>query len=114
MAVPIVAVDLVERCQVELVGDVEDEPGEVALGEPVAQVRGEQEGLVAVAAQEVVGYGLFYVLAALTPNTLVLTCQVGSLPRTQVRSNDGQPAANPKEAACPRRARRWCVGWWMR
>src|SRR6266540_792089 len=46
----------VEGCQVELVDHVEDEPGEVAFGQPVAQVRGHQEGLVAVAAQEVVGH----------------------------------------------------------
>jgi len=36
MAVPVVAVDAVERRQVELVDHVEDEPGEVAVGEPVA------------------------------------------------------------------------------
>jgi hypothetical protein len=30
------------------------------LGEPVAQVRGQQEGLVAIATQKVVGHGLFY------------------------------------------------------
>jgi hypothetical protein len=46
----------VERGQVELVDDVEDEPGEVAFRQPVAQVRGQQEELVAVAAQEIVGY----------------------------------------------------------
>jgi hypothetical protein len=45
MAVPVVAVDLVEGLKVELVDDVQDEPGEVAVGEPVAQVGREQEGL---------------------------------------------------------------------
>jgi hypothetical protein len=43
------------------------------LGEPVAQVRGQQEGLVAVAAQEVVGHGLFYSSATSIPNALLLT-----------------------------------------
>ena len=58
MAVPVVAVGSVEGCQVDLVDHVEDEPGQVAVGEPVAQVWREQEGLVAVAAQEVVGHSL--------------------------------------------------------
>jgi hypothetical protein len=39
--------------EVELVDHVEHEPGQVAFGEPVAQVLGEQEGLVAVAAKEI-------------------------------------------------------------
>jgi len=59
MAVPIGAVLSVEGLKVELVGDVKDEPGEVAGGEPVAQVRWEQEGLVAVTAQEVIGHASF-------------------------------------------------------
>jgi hypothetical protein len=41
MAVPVVAVRAVEGCKVDLVDHVEDEPGEVAFGEPVAQVRGQ-------------------------------------------------------------------------
>jgi hypothetical protein len=44
MAVPVVAVGQVERCQVELVDHLEDEPGEVAVGEPVAQVGGSRKG----------------------------------------------------------------------
>jgi hypothetical protein len=60
---------------VELVDDVEDEPGEMSLGEPVAQVRGQQEGLVAIAANEVVGYSEFYIFATLAVNVLVLACQ---------------------------------------
>jgi hypothetical protein len=68
VAVPVVAVLPVERVEVELVCDVEDEPGEVALGEPVAQVRGQEEGLVAVAAQEGIGHGLFYMFTVLAPN----------------------------------------------
>jgi hypothetical protein len=47
VAVPVVAVGSVERGEVELVDDVEDEPGKMVLGEPVAQVGGQQEGLVA-------------------------------------------------------------------
>jgi pyrimidine deaminase RibD-like protein len=62
MAVPVITVGPVERTQVELVDHVEDEPGEVAVGQPVAQIRGQQEGLVAVAAQEVVRHALLYSL----------------------------------------------------
>jgi uncharacterized OB-fold protein len=68
MAVPVSPVGAQERLQVELVDHVEDEPGEVAVGEPVTQVWREQEGLVAVAAQEVKGHDQFYLLATLTPN----------------------------------------------
>jgi hypothetical protein len=50
------ALGSVERLKVELVDHVEHEPGEVAGGEPVAQVGREQERLVAVAAQEIVGH----------------------------------------------------------
>ncbi len=39
-----------------------------AVWEPVAQVGGQQEGLVAIAAQEVVGHGLFYAFATFIPN----------------------------------------------
>jgi hypothetical protein len=63
VAMPVSPVGAQERLQVELLGDVEDEPGEVAVGEPVTQVGREQEGLVAVAAQEVIGHGQFYLLA---------------------------------------------------
>jgi hypothetical protein len=44
MAVPVVAISLVERVEVELVDDVEDEPGQVAGGEPIAQVGGGRKG----------------------------------------------------------------------
>jgi hypothetical protein len=70
VAVAVVAVGPGEGGQVELVDDVQDEPGEVALGEPVAQVRGQQEGLVAVATQEIVGHSPFYSLMAFMPNIL--------------------------------------------
>src|SRR6266508_3856186 len=49
MAVPVVAMLAIEGLKVELVDDVEDEPGEVALREPVALVWWEQEGLVSAA-----------------------------------------------------------------
>jgi hypothetical protein len=45
------------------------------LGPPVAQVGRQQVGLVAVAAQEAVGYSLFYSFAALKPNVLIPTYQ---------------------------------------
>ena len=54
-----------EWVKVELVDDVEDEPGQVAFGEPVAQVGWEQEGLVAVAGKEVVGHGRSYAISLL-------------------------------------------------
>jgi hypothetical protein len=44
VAVPVGAVRPVEGCQVELVDHVEDEPGQVAFGEPVAQVGGSRKG----------------------------------------------------------------------
>ena len=72
VTVAVVAVGSVERGEVELVDHVEDEPGEVAVGEPVAQVRREQEGLVAVAAQEVVGHSPFCLFTALTSNEVIL------------------------------------------
>jgi hypothetical protein len=72
MPMAVITVDTVEGLQVELVDHVEDEQGEVAGGEPVAQVGWEQEGLVAVATQEVVGHGLFYLVAVLAPNALIL------------------------------------------
>jgi hypothetical protein len=59
MAVPVSPIGAQEGFQVELVDDVQDEPGEVAFGQPVAQVGREQEGLVAVAAKEVVGHGAY-------------------------------------------------------
>ena len=64
---PVVAVLSVEGLKVELVDDVEDEPGEVAGGEPVAQVGWEQEGLVAITAKEIVSHGLFYSFTTLIP-----------------------------------------------
>jgi len=72
VAVPVVAVGPVEGGEVELVCDVKDEPGEVAFGEPVAQVGWEQEGMVAVAAQEIVSHKLFYYFATFAPNALLL------------------------------------------
>jgi hypothetical protein len=80
MAVPVIPVRLVEGCEVELVDHVEDEPGEMLLGEPVAQVGGQQEGLVAVAAQKVVGHNPFYASATLTPNILILILRCQLLP----------------------------------
>jgi hypothetical protein len=74
VAVPVVAVGPVEGGEVELVDGVEDEPGEMGPGEPVPQVLGQQEGLVAVAAKEIVGHGLLYNFASLAINALILQC----------------------------------------
>jgi hypothetical protein len=76
VAVPVGAMGLVEGCEVELVDHVEDEPGEIALREPVAQVGWEEEGLVAVAAQEVGGHGRPYPIAVLAPNVLILSIRM--------------------------------------
>jgi hypothetical protein len=66
-----------ERFRADLVAYLDSlpigEPGEVAVGEPVAQVGWEQEGLVARCAQEVVGHGQSYLLMASKPNALILT-----------------------------------------
>jgi len=72
MAMPVGPVASEERRQVKLVDYVAHEPGEVAFGQPVAQVGREQEGLVAVATQEVVSHGVSYLYATLVPNVFVL------------------------------------------
>jgi hypothetical protein len=72
MAMPVSPIATQERRQVELVDDVQDEPGEVAFGEPLAQVGRQQEGLVAVAAKEVVGHGASYLFAPFIPDVLLL------------------------------------------
>jgi hypothetical protein len=72
MAVPVITVNAIEDSEVELIDHIEDEPGQVTLGEPVMQVGRQQEGLVAVAAQEVVGHGPFYSIVSLAPNMSVL------------------------------------------
>jgi hypothetical protein len=59
MAVPIGPIAAQERAGVELVDHVQHEPGQMVGGEPVAQVRWEKEGLVAVVAQEVVGHAAY-------------------------------------------------------
>jgi hypothetical protein len=59
VAVPVGPVGLEERLKVELVDHVQHKPGQMIGWEPVAQVRWEQEGLIAVAAQEVVGHGVY-------------------------------------------------------
>jgi hypothetical protein len=67
MAVPVGTIGAQEWTEVELVDDVKDEPGQMIGGQPVAQVRGQQERLVAVTAKEVVGPSLFYPFATLVP-----------------------------------------------
>jgi hypothetical protein len=56
MAVPVGPTAAQERLQVELVNHVEDEPGDMALMKPVAQV-GAAERVGRVAAKEVVDHG---------------------------------------------------------
>jgi hypothetical protein len=68
-AVAIGSVGLEEWAKVELVDDVEDEPGQVIGRQPVAQVGWEQEGLVAVAGKEVVGHGRSYAISLLCYHT---------------------------------------------
>jgi hypothetical protein len=101
VAVPVVAVGPVEGRQVELVDHVQDEPGEVAGGEPVAQVGWEQERLVAVAAQEVVGHGACYRFTPITPNDLILNSVLppgrAASPRT-LAGREAAPDLGPSEA----------------
>jgi hypothetical protein len=59
VAVPVGPVGLEERLKVELVDHIQHKPGQMVGWQPVAQVRWEQEGLVTVAAQEVVGPGVY-------------------------------------------------------
>jgi hypothetical protein len=110
MAVPIGPVSAQERTEVQLVDDVEDEPGQVIVGQPVAQVGGQQERLVGVAAQEVVGHGASYPFALLAPNALVLKCQFLRLAmrRLVVRlmlalagRESGNPSGNPVVVTAP-------------
>jgi hypothetical protein len=60
MPVAVGPVHLVKRREIELVDNVDDEPGEVALGQPVAQVGRQQEPLVAFRAQKIISHGLAY------------------------------------------------------
>jgi hypothetical protein len=76
VAVPVGAMLPVEGRQVELVDHVEDEPGQVASGQPVAQIGRQQERLVAVAAQEVVRHALLYSSLRSLPMRLFLTRQL--------------------------------------
>jgi hypothetical protein len=71
VAVPVVAVLPVEGLKVDLVDHVDEEPGEVVVGQPVAQVGWEQEGLAAVTAQEVVSHRQFFCFALFTPNEII-------------------------------------------
>jgi hypothetical protein len=64
-AVPVGPIGLEEGTKVELVDDVEHEPGQVVGWQPLAHIGREQEGLVAVAGTEVVGHGRSYVTSLL-------------------------------------------------
>lgn len=56
-APPVGSAACVERRQVQRLHDVDDEPREVVPGKPLVQARRQQEGLVSVAGNEVVGHG---------------------------------------------------------
>ena len=71
MAVPVGAVGAQERAEVELVDHIAHEPGQMVGGQPVARVGGQQEGLVAVAAKEVVGHGEYYRFTPFVPTRIV-------------------------------------------
>lgn len=53
------AVAGVESIEIHLGHGVEDEPGQVVLGQPVEERRGQQEELVTLDSEEVVGHGPF-------------------------------------------------------
>jgi hypothetical protein len=55
--VPIGSIRGRERAKVELVDDIEDEPGQVAGRQPLADVGWQQERLVAVTGADVVCHG---------------------------------------------------------
>jgi hypothetical protein len=57
MAVPVSTIGSKGRLQVELVDDVEDEPGQMVAGQPVTQVRGSRRGWSRLPRKEVVGHG---------------------------------------------------------
>jgi hypothetical protein len=54
-----------ERTKVELVDDIEHEPGQMVGWQPIAHIGWEQERLVAVAGKEVVGHGRSYAVSLL-------------------------------------------------
>jgi hypothetical protein len=89
--VPVGPVGTQERAQVQLVHDVEDEPGQVVGRQPVAQVRGEQERLVAVAGKEVVGHGRSYATSQLAD----LFRQTDQTRRQPAKQPRGRPRAPP-------------------
>jgi hypothetical protein len=68
VAVPVSPIGAQEWLKVELVDHVAHEPGQMVGWQPVAQVRREQEGLVAVAAQEVGGHDAYYRFVTFIPN----------------------------------------------
>ena len=72
VAVPVGPVAGIESGQVQLVDHVQHEPSQVFGWQPVAQAGRQQEGLVAVAPQKVVGHAEYYLFAALSPMILVL------------------------------------------
>jgi hypothetical protein len=55
-AVAVGSIGGVEGLEVERLDGIDHEPGEVVLGEPVAQVRRQEQRLVAVAGDEVLGH----------------------------------------------------------
>jgi hypothetical protein len=56
-AVAVGAVGGVERLEVEFVDRLDHEPGEVILRQPVAEIRRQEQGLAAVAGEEVLSHG---------------------------------------------------------
>jgi hypothetical protein len=90
LAVPVSPRGAQEQVEVELVDHIAHEPGEVIGWQPVAQVRGQQEGLVAVAANEVVGHDACYRFAVFIPNA---NCFLSVNSRTVVAETLSRAAA---------------------
>ena len=97
---PVGAMLPVEGGEVELVDHVEDEPGQVAFGQPVAQVGWEQEGLIAVTAQKIDGKDP-------TPHAGTAHQQAGGQPtarradKHRRSSNDPPPQRGEQRRLCP-------------
>ncbi len=96
--------------------NVEDEPGEVVGGEPVAQVERQQERLVAVPAQEAMSHTPFYYFALLTPNGLILNSVLRKegVTRPPTASWTSRARTRLVAAGCRRPCHAGCLLWRQR
>jgi len=57
-APPVLPVPHIEGAKIHLLDGIQEEPGEVVLGQPLLEARGQQVGLVSVTGEEVAGHGI--------------------------------------------------------